>query len=117
MRFLIRVLVTAAVAFGLSKLLHPHIQIADLTTAIVFALVLAILNMIIKPLLIILTLPITILTLGLFLLIINAIIIFMAAKVVNGIIVDGWLWAIIFSLLLSIITSAIMSSEKKDKDD
>jgi len=103
------------VAFGLSKLLSPHIQINSISTAIIFALVLALLNMIVKPILVILTLPITIVTLGLFLLIINAIIIFMAAKVMgpSEIVVDGWLWAIIFSLLLSIITSAIINAEKK----
>ncbi len=113
MRFIIRILITAAVAFGLSKILDPHIQIKSITTAIIFALVLAFLNAIVKPLLVILTLPITILTLGLFLLVINAIIIFFAARLVHGIHVEGWLWAIIFSLLLSVITSALMSAEKK----
>lgn len=113
MRFIINILVTAAAVYILSYLLKPHIEISSFTTAIIFALVLAVLNAIVKPLLIILTLPITIITLGLFLLIINAVIILLAAKFVSGIHVEGLLWAVIFSLLLSLVTYILHSLEKR----
>lgn len=106
MNFLIRLLITAAVAYGLSYFLSG-IHIADLTTAFIFALVLAILNAIIKPILVLLTLPITIFTLGLWLFILNGIIILIADKFIDGIQVDGILWALVFSLLLSVISSVL----------
>jgi putative membrane protein len=112
MKFIIRILITAAVAYGLSMILTPHIIIKSFTTALIFALVLALLNAIVKPLLIILTLPITIITLGLFLLVINVIIILLAGKFVTGIFIDGFLWALIFGLLLSFISSALVRLEK-----
>jgi putative membrane protein len=70
----------------------------------------------VKPLLVILTLPVTILTLGLFLLIINAIIILLADELINGFVVDGIWWALLFSLLLSFLQSLLYSLLKeKDK--
>ena len=107
MRFVINILLTAVAVYILSILLKPHVQINSFTTAIIFAFVLAFLNAIVKPLLIILTLPITIITLGLFLLVVNALIILLAAKFVDGIHVDGLLWAIIFSLLLSLVSALL----------
>ncbi len=112
MKFIIRILITAAVTYGLAMILDPHVKINSFITAIVFALVLAVLNAIVKPLLIILTLPITIVTLGLFLLIINVIIILLADKFVSGIKIDGFLWAFIFGLLLSLISSALNKIDK-----
>lgn len=112
MKFLINLLITAVAVYLLSRLLEPHVVINNFTTAIIFALVLAVLNAIVKPLLIILTLPITIVTLGLFLLIINIIIIKLADSFVSGIHVDGWLWALIFGFLLSIVTYIIQKVTK-----
>lgn len=112
MRLLINILVTAVVVYVLSELLKPHIIISSFTTAIIFALVLAVLNFLVKPLLVILTLPLTILTLGLFLLIINVIIILLADKFVHGIRIENFLWAFIFGLLLSVV-SAILNKLKK----
>lgn len=106
MNFIIRLLITAVVAYGLSTILSG-VQIADLTTAFLFAIVLAVLNAIVKPLLVLLTLPITIVTLGLWLFIINAIIILIADKFIKGIQIDGILWALLFSLLLSILSSIL----------
>src|ERR1700712_750393 len=107
MRFLINLLITAIAVYILSKFLQPHVVINSFGTAIVFALVLAFLNSIVKPLIIILTLPITILTLGLFLLVINVLIILLADHFVSGINIDGFLWAFIFGLLLSVITPVL----------
>jgi len=113
MRCIINLLITDGVVYILSKLLEPHVVINSFTTAVIFALVLAVLNAIVKPLLIILTLPLTIITIGLFLLVINVLIILMADKFVSGINIDGFLWAFIFGLLLSILTTVLQKLEKK----
>ena len=110
MNVIIRLLVTAAVAFGLAHLLKG-IHIDTYWTALVFALVLAIANFIVRPLLIILTIPLTIITLGLFLLVINALTVLLAARLVNGIQVDGFWWALLFGLLLSIVSSLLFSGK------
>ena len=112
MNFIIRLLVTAAAAYGLSMVLSG-VHVADFKTAFIFALVLALLNAIVKPLLIILTLPITILTLGIFLFVINALIILLADRFIDGIKVDGFLWALIFSLILSVLSSLLNSMLEK----
>lgn len=112
MNFIIRLLVTAAVAYGLAYLLKG-IHIDSYWTALVFALVLAIVNVIIRPLLIILTIPLTFLTLGLFLFVINALMILLASKMVDGIAVDGFWWALLFGLLLSLASSLLLSSKNE----
>jgi putative membrane protein len=77
---------------------------------------LGLLNIFVKPLLIILTLPITIFTFGLFLFVINALIILLAAKFVNGFRVDGFWWALLFSLLLSILTSFLYKKSTRTEN-
>lgn len=114
MRFIIRLLVTAVVAYGLSMILKPHIVIDSYRTAVIFVLVLGILNAIIKPLLIILTLPITIFTLGLFLLVINVLMVLLAGKFVSGIHIDGFFWAFIFGILLSFISSTFSNFKSNE---
>lgn len=106
MNILIRILVTSLAAFTAAYLL-PGVHINQYTTAIVLAVVLALLNVLVKPVLIILTLPITIFTLGLFLLVINALIILIAAHFIRGFRVDGFWWALFFSIVLSVITSIL----------
>src|SRR5215471_5358923 len=100
MKFIMRIIVTSIVAFGLRYVLSDGVHIDTFWTAILLAIVLAILNAFIKPILILLTLPITLLTFGLFLFVINAVIILMTAKFVKGFEVDGFWWALLFSLLL-----------------
>jgi putative membrane protein len=109
-----RIIVTSIVAFGLSYVLSG-ISIDTFWTAIVVAIVLAILNAVIKPILIILTLPITLVTLGLFLFVINALIILLAEHLITGFRVDGFWWALLFSLLLSLVTSLMYQEDKKAK--
>jgi len=108
MKLIIRILLTAVVVFLIAKFL-PGVSVAGYGTAVIVALVLALLNLIVKPILVILTLPVTILTLGLFLLVINAIIILLADSFVSGFGVDGFWIALIFSLLLSIFQSILYS--------
>jgi putative membrane protein len=113
MNFLIRIVISALVAFGLAYLLDG-VHIDQFTTALLLALVLAVLNAIVKPLLVILTLPITIITLGLFLLVINAAIILVGDYFLDGFKVDGFWWALLFSILLSVVSSILYSVGKKD---
>jgi len=115
MNFILKILITAGIAYGLSAFLSG-VHIPDYKTAIVFAIVLAVLNAVVRPLLILLTLPATIFTLGLFLFVINAIIIIIADKFIDSIKVDGFFWALIFSLILSILSSVANSMfEEKEK--
>jgi putative membrane protein len=81
------------------------------------AIVLAFLNAIVKPILTFLTIPITIVTLGLFLLAINAFIIIFAEKLVNGFQVDGFLHALFFSLILSLCTGILNALLGVDKEE
>lgn len=108
MNLIIRLLITAAVAYGLTYVLDG-VSIADFKTAIIFSLVLGLLNAIVKPILVLLTIPVTVITLGLFLLVINAVIILLAAKLIPGFSVDGFWWALIFSLVLSIVSGVVSS--------
>jgi putative membrane protein len=87
----------------------PGVQIKDAVTAVILALVLALLNGFVKPILIILTIPITIISLGLFLLVINIFIIKWAAAIVPGFYVANWWAALLFSILLSFVNAMIES--------
>lgn len=106
MNLIIRLLVTAVVAFFLPRVLSG-VHVDSFTTAIVFAVVLAVLNLIVKPILSVLGLPLNILTLGLFSLVINAAVVLMADYFIDGMNVDGFGWALIFSIALSLITSLL----------
>lgn len=114
MNFILRIIISAVVAFGLSYIL-TGVHIDAFSTALILALVLALLNAIVKPILIVLTLPITIVTFGLFLFVINACIILVAGKFVNGFHVDGFWWALLFSLLLSVLTSLLYGKSKQQQ--
>lgn len=104
MNIIIRLLITAAVAFLLTKLLGG-VQFDGFSGAIIFAIVLGILNLFVRPILGLLGLPLTIITLGLFSLVINAVIILIADSFIDSMTVDGFSSAFIFSILLSICTS------------
>jgi len=114
MRFLIRILVIAAVSFGLAHVLKG-IHIDSFWTAIVFAVVLAILNIFVRPLIILLTLPVTIVTLGLFLFVVNAIVVGLASKFVDGFTIANFGWALLFSLILSFVTSILERELNKER--
>jgi putative membrane protein len=106
MGFLIKILVTAVAALVAAYLL-PSVTIDGIKTALLVAVVLAILNTFVKPILVFLTLPITILTLGLFLLVINALMVMAAAYFIDGFSVDGWITAILFSLIVTVVSFII----------
>lgn len=109
MKVVIRLLIyTGAVL--LTAWLLPGVTIEKFTTAIMVAIALAIMNTFLRPLLIFLTIPVTIFTFGLFLLVINALIILLIAWFVPGFSVDGFWWALLFSVILSIIASIFGTS-------
>ena len=90
-------------------------ELNKFTTAILVAVVLAFLNTIVKPILTILSLPITFFTLGLFLLVINALIILFADKLVDGFKVDGFWTALWFSLVLSLVSGILEMIKGKER--
>jgi putative membrane protein len=109
MGFIIRVLVTALAVYAADYFLDGvHIS-DDIKTILIVALVLALLNTFVKPILVILTIPVTIITLGLFLLIINALMVKWAASLVDGFEVDGWWSALLFSLIVSLVSALVNS--------
>ncbi|MBD3208305.1 MAG: phage holin family protein [Candidatus Nealsonbacteria bacterium] len=85
----------------------PGVEVSGFLAALLVALLLGILNAIIKPLLLFLTLPINILTLGLFTLVVNALIILIASALAPGFKVDGFWWALLFSIILSVIVDVL----------
>ncbi|WP_336065572.1 phage holin family protein [Mesoflavibacter sp. CH_XMU1404-2] len=114
MNQILRLLLNAVAVFILAHVLNG-VSVDSYVTAIIVALVLAILNLLIKPILVILTLPATILTLGLFLFVINGLIILLADKFIDGFAVSSIWTAILFSILLSILQSILQSLLKTDK--
>ncbi|MGC4129804.1 MAG: phage holin family protein [Bergeyella sp.] len=117
MNWIIRLFITSVVAFGLAKYVLKGVYIDNFTTALIFAVVLGLLNIFIKPVFKILGFPITVITLGLFLLVINTLMILIADYFIAGMNVAGFWWALIFSIALSLITSllnGIFISEKNE---
>lgn len=106
MHILLRWLISALVIIAISYLL-PGIHVSGFLVALIAALVLGLVNAIVKPIVILLTLPINILTLGLFTFVINAALVLLAAKIVPGFSVDGFWWALAFSLITSLANSLI----------
>lgn len=107
MNFIIKLFLNA-VAVVIASYILSGIHVENFGYAFALAFVLAILNVSLKPVLILFTLPATILTFGIFLLVINAAIIMVADWLIgSGFNVDGWGWAILFSLLLSILNSIL----------
>lgn len=96
-------LLLSALAVMVAAYILPGVTIANFWTAVVVAVALGIVNAILKPILVILTLPINILTLGLFTLVINAVLVLLVSSVVPGFHVDGFVWALIFGLVLSLV--------------
>lgn len=99
-------LVCAAAVYGTAWLL-PGMSVTSFQAALVVALVIGLLNAIVRPILVLLTLPVTLLTLGLFLVVINALLLKAAAWLVDGFAVDGFWTAALASLVLSLATTVL----------
>ena len=116
MKFLLRLFFTW-LSVIIASYIVPGVHVHDFITALVTAAVLTILNVFIRPILIILTIPFTIFTLGLFLFVINAFIVMIGDKFVEGFQVDSFGSALFFSLILSISVSALESLDRKYNKD
>lgn len=116
MKFLIRLFFTW-IAVIIASYITPGVHVHDFITALITASVLTILNAFIRPILIVLTIPFTIFTLGLFLFAINAFIVMIGDKFVEGFQVDSFGSALIFSLIVSITVSALEALDKRYNKD
>ncbi len=105
----------SALAIAIAAYLLPGVSVTGIEAAFIAALVLGLMNAFIRPILIILTLPINIATLGLFTFVINAVVVQVAAGLVSGFNVDGFIWALLFSLVLSLVNMGISLFQKNDK--
>lgn len=112
-QFLIHWLVIA-IALWVTAYILPGVNFDSTTALAVAAIVLGLINAIVRPILTLLTLPITILTLGLFYLLVNGFTFFLASKVVPGFAVSGFWWAVLGALLVSIVSAFIGSFLKED---
>lgn len=108
MSSLVQLLINAIAVFITGYIL-PGVRLNDFVTAVVVAVVLGVINLFIKPVLIFLTLPVTVLTLGLFILVINAVVILIVDALVPGFEVSNFWWALLFSLVLTIVNSFLNS--------
>ena len=106
MNFIIKLLISTIIVFVLAYFL-PGVYVDNLSSALIVALVIGLLNTFLKPILVFLTIPVTIITLGLFLLVINAIIILICDYFIAEFHVNGFLTALIFSISLSISQSIL----------
>jgi putative membrane protein len=98
--------IVSAIAIGITAYLLPGVSIT-LIGALVLAVVLGIINLYIKPVVMLITLPVNIVTLGLFTLVINAALVLLAALVVPGFHVAGFWWAMLFALVLSLVNTVL----------
>jgi len=112
MKWIVKLFVNA-LAVILTAYLLPGVSVENFLTALLVAVVLALLNSFLKPILIILTIPVTIITFGLFLLVINAVIILLADDLIDAFHVNSFWWALLFSLVMSFFTSLF---NRLDKD-
>ena len=115
MKLLLKVLISALLVMVISHFIKG-VFVENFTTSIIVAIVLGLLNVFIKPILVLFTLPVTLLTLGLFLLVINAILILLCAKIVGGFRVDSFFTALIFSIVLSLLQSIMYRLLKDEKN-
>lgn len=105
---ILRIIFSTIAVLGAAYVL-PGVSVMGFGTALMVAIVLGLLNAFVRPILTFLSLPVTILTLGLFLLVINVIIIKIADALIDGFSVENWVYALVFGFLVSIITSVLNS--------
>jgi putative membrane protein len=114
MNFIIKLFISSIIVFALSYFL-PGVQVTNIMAALWVALVLGLLNTFLKPLLVLLTIPVTLFTLGLFLLVINAMIVLICDYFIPEFQVDGFITALFFSILLSLSQSILNKIFVSDK--
>jgi putative membrane protein len=102
MNYIIKILATS-LSLLLAAYLVPGVTIPGFLTAILIALVISLLNIFLKPILVLFTIPLTIMSMGVFLFVINAIIIYISSSIIKGFVIQSFWDALIFTLILSII--------------
>lgn len=107
-----KLIINTLIIFGLSYFL-TGINVNSIWTALLVAIVLGLLNLVLRPILLLLSIPINILTLGLFTFVINALIVMLVDYLIIGFSTDGFVWALLFSLIISLINSILGSFQKK----
>ena len=107
MGIILKLLLNALAVAITAYLMRPHVMLDGFFTALVVAVVLSLVNIFIKPILHILALPLTLITLGLFSFVISGLLVLLVDMLVPGFKVEGFLWAILFSLLLSNISAVL----------
>lgn len=105
-------LITTISIFAVSYILSG-IEVDTFLTALIVAVVMAVLNVTLKPFLILITFPITILTFGLFLLVVNVLVLYAAEALIDGFHIAGFWWALLFSLLVSFVNSVLLGPVRK----
>ncbi|MFH1412674.1 MAG: phage holin family protein [bacterium] len=108
--------VVNSLAVMLAALIIPGVEVIGFWTALWLVVFLGLINIVIRPFLILLTLPINLLTFGLFTFVINAVLILFASSILKGFFVQGFWAAVLFSIVLSIFTYALNSLFQKDKE-
>lgn len=103
-RFILRALEAAFGFWVAGKLFAHHVHVGGAGSLIAAGFLLGIINALVRPILIVLTLPITILTLGLFLFAINGISVWMVTWFIHGVRIDGWLWSILTAFVISLVS-------------
>jgi putative membrane protein len=102
-------LIIYTIAIALAAWVLPGVTVTGAGAAILTAIILGLINTFIKPILVLLTLPVNVLTLGLFTLVINALLIMLASAIVPGFQVDGFWWALLYAIILSILSAILFS--------
>ena len=115
MRLVLTWLINAVALLAVPYLMHS-VDVTSIGAALVAALVLGLVNTLVRPVLLLLTLPVTMLSLGLFIFVINGFMFWLVAKVVDGFHVDSFGYAILGALLYSVISWALSTLLLKDKD-
>lgn len=105
---MLKILLINSIVIFLGAYILEGVKIKNFWTAIGVAIVLGLINMFIKPLILILTLPLTVLTLGLFVLVINAWILMVIDKMIDGLTIKSFWWAVIYSIIISVLNSLLL---------
>lgn len=114
MKILIRIILST-IAVLVADMLLSGVHAIDLKTGLLVAIVLGFLNAVLRPILLLLTFPVTLITLGLFVLVINAAMVLLAAKIVPGFTVDGFWWALAFSVVMWLVQSVLYALDGERK--
>lgn len=105
---MLKILLINSIVVFIGAYILDGVKIKSFWTAIGVAILLGLINMFVKPLIVLLTLPLTVLTLGLFVLVINAWILMIIDKMIDGLTIKSFWWAVIYSIIISVLNSVLL---------